>query len=113
VREPQEGHRNFFAKVTQQPDAVWQAVPAVSNKRVYLAPTVPFGWIDGPPSVNRLIGLAWLANIFNELTHCHRSHRLAIEIAAALEAEAGVRQPTEHKKMNGHARMDTGHILDG
>jgi len=57
--------RNFFAKVTQQPDAVWQNVPAVSNKRVYLAPTVPFGWIDGPPSVNRLIGLAWLANIFN------------------------------------------------
>jgi iron complex transport system substrate-binding protein len=41
--------RNFFANVTQQLDAVWQAVPAVSNKRVYLAPTVPFGWIDGPP----------------------------------------------------------------
>jgi iron complex transport system substrate-binding protein len=56
---------NLFAKVTQQPDAVWQAVPAVSNKSVYLAPTVPFGCIDGPPSVSRLIGLAWLANIFN------------------------------------------------
>jgi hypothetical protein len=34
-----------------------------------------------------------------------------IEIAAALKAEAGVRQHTEHKKMNGHAWMDTGHIL--
>jgi hypothetical protein len=34
-----------------------------------------------------------------------------IEIAAALKAEAGVRQHTEHKKMNGQAWMDTGHIL--
>jgi iron complex transport system substrate-binding protein len=57
--------RNFFAKVTQQPDSVWQTVPAVADKRVYLAPTAPFGWIDGPPSINRLIGLAWLANLFN------------------------------------------------
>jgi iron complex transport system substrate-binding protein len=28
---------------------------------VYLAPLWPFGWIDGPPSVNRLIGVRWLA----------------------------------------------------
>jgi hypothetical protein len=34
-----------------------------------------------------------------------------IEIAAALKAEAGVRQHTEHKRMNGQAWMDTGHIL--
>lgn len=57
--------RNFFAKVTQKPDGIWQSVPAVANKRVHLAPTAPFGWIDGPPSVNRLIGLQWLANVFN------------------------------------------------
>ena len=30
-----------------------------------VAPTAPFGWIDRPPSVNRLIGLAWLANVFH------------------------------------------------
>jgi hypothetical protein len=34
-----------------------------------------------------------------------------VEIATALKAEAGVRQHTEHKKMSGHAWMDTGHIL--
>jgi hypothetical protein len=34
-----------------------------------------------------------------------------IEIAAALKAEAGVRQHAEHKKMKGHAWMDTGRIL--
>lgn len=57
--------RTFFEKVTQRPDATWQSVPAVVNKRVHLAPTAPFGWIDGPPSINRLIGLAWLANVLH------------------------------------------------
>ncbi len=56
--------RNFFDRVTKRPDPVWQSVKAVADKRVYLAPTAPFGWIDRPPSLNRLIGLAWLANIF-------------------------------------------------
>ena len=31
--------------------------------RVHLAPSLPFGWVDFPPSVNRLIGLWWLAKI--------------------------------------------------
>ncbi len=42
-------------------DPLWQRVTAVREGRVYLAPGVPFGWIDFPPSVNRLIGLRWLA----------------------------------------------------
>lgn len=42
----------------------WQPVPAVSNRRIYLAPSLPFGFIDAPPSVNRLIGLTWLVHVF-------------------------------------------------
>ncbi len=57
--------RNFFDRVTRRPEPFWQSVKAVAEKRVYLAPTAPFGWIDRPPSLNRLIGLAWLANIFH------------------------------------------------
>lgn len=57
--------RNFFDTAITSADGVWQSVPAVRNKRVYLAPTAPFGWIDGPPSVNRLIGLAWLAHLLH------------------------------------------------
>ncbi len=57
--------RNFFDRVTRRPDPVWQSLKAVVEKRVYLAPTAPFGWIDRPPSLNRLIGLAWLADIFH------------------------------------------------
>jgi iron complex transport system substrate-binding protein len=48
---------------TMLQDAKWQAVPALREHRVYLAPAAPFGWIDEPPSVNRLLGLHWLAGI--------------------------------------------------
>jgi iron complex transport system substrate-binding protein len=37
----------------------WSAVAAVQQERVYAAPRPPFGWIDEPPSVNRLVGLLW------------------------------------------------------
>lgn len=57
--------RNFHARIQTGADPVWASVKAVQEGRVYLAPTAPFGWIDRPPSVNRLIGLAWLANLFH------------------------------------------------
>ena len=50
---------NFFAQVYSDP--VWATVPAVRAHRVYLAPRLPFGWIDAPPSINRTIGLRWVA----------------------------------------------------
>jgi iron complex transport system substrate-binding protein len=44
-------------------DPVWAPVKAVQTGRVYLSPTMPFGWVDFPPSVNRLIGLWWLGKV--------------------------------------------------
>jgi len=52
---------DFAANVRNDPQ--WAAVAAVRAGRVYLSPTLPFGWVDFPPSVNRLIGLWWLAKI--------------------------------------------------
>lgn len=43
-------------------DPLWQQLAAVQAGRVYLAPMLPFGWIDRPPSLNRLIGLDWMAS---------------------------------------------------
>ena len=40
----------------------WAPVPAVARGRVFLAPGLPFGFIDAPPSVNRLVGLTWLTH---------------------------------------------------
>jgi iron complex transport system substrate-binding protein len=54
--------RSFFNSLTR--NASWKRLSAVANKRVYLAPTDPFGWIDDPPGVNRLIGLYWLTAVF-------------------------------------------------
>jgi iron complex transport system substrate-binding protein len=44
-------------------DPAWAPVAAVQAKRVHLSPKMPFGWVDFPPSVNRLIGLWWLGKI--------------------------------------------------
>lgn len=52
--------RNFYASVWSDP--LWQGLTAVRSGRVYLSPNVPYGWIDFPPSINRLIGLRWLAH---------------------------------------------------
>ena len=41
----------------------WRDVPAVNAKRVFAAPTLPWGWLGEPPSVNRLLGLRWMLAI--------------------------------------------------
>ena len=50
--------RAFFQGVKSKPG--WEQVRAVAQNKVYLAPSLPWGWIDAPPSLNRLIGLRWL-----------------------------------------------------
>jgi iron complex transport system substrate-binding protein len=52
---------DFAANVRNDP--LWASQPAVREGRVHLSPKLPFGWVDFPPSVNRLIGLWWLAKI--------------------------------------------------
>ena len=62
--------------VTQEPefarrvrsDPLWRSLPAVQNGRVHCAPVLPFGWLDGPPGINRLIGVHWL------LARLHPTH---------------------------------------
>jgi iron complex transport system substrate-binding protein len=53
---------SFRQTVSQK--AEWKPVPAVAAGRVFLAPSLPFGFIDAPPSLNRLIGLTWLLHTF-------------------------------------------------
>jgi iron complex transport system substrate-binding protein len=51
----------FYRSV--QADPLWASVKAVKDRRVYLAPNLPYGWFDSPPGVNRLIGIRWLASV--------------------------------------------------
>jgi iron complex transport system substrate-binding protein len=39
----------------------WRSLRAVQNGHAFVAPSLPFGWLDEPPSINRLLGLAWLS----------------------------------------------------
>jgi iron complex transport system substrate-binding protein len=41
----------------------WAELGAIARGRAYLAPALPFGWIDEPPSVNRLLGLLWAGHV--------------------------------------------------
>jgi iron complex transport system substrate-binding protein len=50
-----------FAAVKKDP--AWASIKAVKAGKVYRAPDKPFGWLDSPPSANRLMGLIWLEGI--------------------------------------------------
>lgn len=43
-------------------DPVWRWRRNGQRRGILLLPATPFGWIDRPPSVNRLLGCAWLAD---------------------------------------------------
>ena len=54
--------RAFFD--THKDSPLWRRMRAVQEGRVYMSPVLPFGWIDRPPSLNRMIGLDWMAATF-------------------------------------------------
>jgi iron complex transport system substrate-binding protein len=41
----------------------WRELTAVRAGRIHVPPDLPFGWFDAPPSVNRLLGVQWLAKL--------------------------------------------------
>ena len=53
--------RRFRAMIATDP--VWRQLDAVRKKRVHFVPDLPFSWLDEPPGLNRLIGLAWLGSL--------------------------------------------------
>ena len=52
----------------------WRTLRAVREHHAYVAPDVPFGWLDEPPSINRLLGLAVLS------AHGGRNHRIGWDL---------------------------------
>lgn len=58
-------------------DPKWKSIKAVKTGRVYEVPHGPFNWFDRPPSVNRLLGLKWLASLLYPETF---DYNLAAEV---------------------------------
>lgn len=52
----------LYRHILQDPQ--WASLTALREEHLYLAPQLPFGWIDEPPGVNRLLGLRLLAERF-------------------------------------------------
>lgn len=52
--------RGFAGAIRRDP--VWRWRRNGERRRLLLLPDRPFGWVDRPPSVNRLLGCAWLAD---------------------------------------------------
>lgn len=48
----------FAEAVMENPE--WSDITALRNGMVFQPPALPFGWLDQPPGINRLIGLSWL-----------------------------------------------------
>ena len=42
---------------------VWSSLTAVSNGNYYEVPDAPYNWLGNPPSINRYLGIQWLARI--------------------------------------------------
>ncbi len=53
----------FFQLARHQ--APWNRLKAVREGRLYRVPAWPFGWLDGPPGINRLAGLIWLSALLD------------------------------------------------
>ena len=70
--------QNPDALALTRTDPLWRALPAVRAGRAVLLPGLPFGWMDFPPSVNRLLGLIWLPVLFGAAPR----DRLAEAVAA-------------------------------
>jgi iron complex transport system substrate-binding protein len=47
-------------RTTRARTDAWRSLRAVHDGHALIAPNLPFGWLDEPPSINRLLGLAWL-----------------------------------------------------
>jgi iron complex transport system substrate-binding protein len=47
-------------------DSAWRGVAAAAAGHIHAPPDVPFNWGPRPPSVNRLLGMIWLAYVLPE-----------------------------------------------
>lgn len=69
----------------------WRALRAIREHHAYVAPDVPFGWLDEPPSINRLLGLAML-NVSGSAAALRPA--AAVGLAASFNATVYGRAPT-------------------
>ena len=44
-------------------DATWQTLTAIEGGNYCEVPSEPYNWLNGPPSVNQVLGMQWLPRV--------------------------------------------------
>lgn len=57
-----DANHEYYETIINSPD--WQSLKAVRNGNVYESPYGPYSWMGMPPSVNRLLSMIWLGNLY-------------------------------------------------
>ncbi|HEP0304873.1 TPA: ABC transporter substrate-binding protein [Providencia rettgeri] len=57
--------------------ALWRGLDAIANNQLLLFSGMPFGWLDGPPGVNRLLGMRRLQSHFDKNIAANIKHDIA------------------------------------
>ena len=52
---------SIYATVAEDPN--WQTITAIKNGTYYEVPMGPYNWMGFPPSVQRLLGMQWMAKV--------------------------------------------------
>ena len=52
---------SYYGSVSTDP--AWADISAVKDGQVYEAPSEPYNWLSGPPSVNQIMGTQWFARL--------------------------------------------------
>jgi iron complex transport system substrate-binding protein len=55
------GPGSIYSTVGDNPD--WATIPAIANGKYYEVPSGPYNWMGFPPSVQRYLGMTWLAEL--------------------------------------------------
>ena len=60
----------------------WASISAIENKRYYEVPYGPYNWMGFPPSVQRYLGMIWLAQILYPMWQSIASIKMCRDISS-------------------------------
>lgn len=55
------GSETMYDKVSTDP--TWSTLSAIQNGNYYEIPSVPYNWLNNPPTINQVLGMQWLARV--------------------------------------------------
>lgn len=73
----------LYKELMNNPNAQWQRIGAVQDKKIYYAPSSPSNWLTRPPTIMRIIGYPWaFAKLHPELLSDEEAKQIAKEFFA-------------------------------